>query len=1617
MFVSSTRWTFLLLILIAGNALADTNYNPFLNIQEPIVCSANTTRHFISLDQHTALIRFEDLIPGADYHLFVSPARPDRRCLPAVSTTTLKDRLKLVEPDVYFFKALDTALELVITGSACHPDQYIALSIDEIIDQANILSATPQGIEINTDEYSVEELIETVFIGGDCFQVEPGSIRYKGDNEEESIGFFSNGMDALNMEEGIILSTGRVTRAVGPNERFNTGSWMSGTANDPDLRQLLTGNYDLKDRASLEFKFTPTSEMISFEFVFASEEYCEYVNSAYNDVFGFFISGPGINGPFSDNGENIAFVPGSNDYISINSINHFQNQLYFNNNIPISQHDELPLSLSCPELENVPGVASSFLEFDGFTNVMTAMAQVIPCETYHIRLVISDVQDASFDSAVFLKANSFSGGNTAQISVDVPGFDGDELTEDCTEGYFRFDRTNEDLSEDVVIHFDVSGLSTATAGVDYEALPDSIIIPAGEPYYNLPIFAYHDDLIEGTENILLDMEVPCSCENPYSVIYLRDADPLVAEDTDILFCEGQSELVSANFSGGVGKVSYLWNTGDTLGELPVLTTQDTEYSVTITDQCGKTVSAVHRIIITPEPTATLSGETILCENIPVGNLPITLTGNAPWSLEYTLNGLPKGSFVGILNNNFQLSVNTPGTYMVTAVSSQNCVGTAAGSGTVNEINLEITEAMDPLTCPGAADGALMVSGDGGSMPYNFSWENGSVGSVNSSLDSGQYQVTLTDANGCQTVREFPVILDPEMPQVSIAPAGILTCDSTEISLSANASTGPIYLYLWETANGNIQSGVSSLNPMVSEPGDYRLDVINTNTGCRQADTLTVTQDISPPDAVVLVQGPQTLTCNETTTILDATSSRPFGEVTYTWSTENGYLDPANINHPIPEIDSAGLYQLLLTNTKNGCTSSLNTLINLDVTAPNPIILTPAELTCLDTVRQLDATTSSVQGMPEYIWTTTDGDLLNGATGLTPEIGAPGTYHLEILDTDNGCVAQQSVIVTQNILSPVSEIIPPDEVLDCNTFTLTLDGGNSSQGDDFIFAWNTDNGVISGSSSDLIASVTAPGDYQLVVTDQRNGCTASASTTALQNLVAPVANITVEGSDILTCEFPSTNISAVESTGENTLAYRWFTNDGALVADQENQMENEILLPGMYQLEVMDMVNACIDQTEVMIMEDKKLPLVMIATPPELNCYEDVITISGDGSTQGIDYISTWTSSNGNITGGLNDLKTEVDQPGTYQLSILNLDNGCSNTETVIVNENRTEPVAMISPVTEMLDCNTFEINLSAIGNLLDNYVFEWRTTDGNILGDISLENVSVDAAGTYELVVTDTENGCQADAVELVEMNENRPESIEFEIQNPDCYGETGSLAILGVTGGEGPYLFSLDIFDDEIFYSDTSYQNLESGEFIVTVLDFNGCKLTESARVVGVPELMVTTEPRYEVRLGESQKLNVIVNFPDFRIDSILWQPNDDNLCINCYDPVVQPLEDTYYTVSVIDENGCTASAQTVVVVDKERRVYIPNAFSPNGDGQNEGLTVFTDLLSVKQVNTLQIFSRWGEKLFENNNFQPNQEGEGWNGFFGNEKMMSGVYVYFAEVEFIDGHREIFKGDVTLFR
>ncbi len=203
-------------------------------------------------------------------------------------------------------------------------------------------------------------------------------------------GLFFNGGSLLGIENGVILTTGQASYATNTN---NIASGLSRPipndlehtliTEDPDLEQL----QDALDGVSIfEFDVVISKSLLEFEFVFASEEYPNWVGSQFNDVFGFFISGPGIEGEFSNEAKNIAIVPGTDEFISVNTINHLDNSQFFN----------------WGGGQN----GGTNLTYGGYTDVLKVSCPVICGETYHIKIAISNVNDDNLDSAIFLKEGS-----------------------------------------------------------------------------------------------------------------------------------------------------------------------------------------------------------------------------------------------------------------------------------------------------------------------------------------------------------------------------------------------------------------------------------------------------------------------------------------------------------------------------------------------------------------------------------------------------------------------------------------------------------------------------------------------------------------------------------------------------------------------------------------------------------------------------------------------------------------------------------------------------------------------------------------------------------------------------------------------------------------------------------------------------------------------------------------------------------------------------------------------------------------------------------------------------------------------------------------------------------
>ena len=179
-----------------------------------------------------------------------------------------------------------------------------------------------------------------------------------------------------------------------------------------------------------------------------------------------------------------------------------------------------------------------------------------------------------------------------------------------------------------------------------------------------------------------------------------------------------------------------------------------------------------------------------------------------------------------------------------------------------------------------------------------------------------------------------------------------------------------------------------------------------------------------------------------------------------------------------------------------------------------------------------------------------------------------------------------------------------------------------------------------------------------------------------------------------------------------------------------------------------------------------------------------------------------------------------------------------------------------------------------------------------------------------------------------------------------------------------------------------------------------------------------MTVDPQVAVQLGESYQVDATVNVPTSEISQITWTPPIWLSCDTCLSTSIDtPLHSQLYHILVVTTAGCRDDAPLLLRVNKQVNVYIPNIFSPNDDGENDGFTVFADTRGVKQIKTFQIYDRWGEQVFVRENFQPNDPTLGWDGRYRGQDMNPAVFVYYAVVEFIDGQEVLFKGDVTVKR
>lgn len=830
----------------------------------------------------------------------------------------------------------------------------------------------------------------------------------------------------------------------------------------------------------------------------------------------------------------------------------------------------------------------------------------------------------------------------------------------------------------------------------------------------------------------------------------------------------------------------------------------------------------------------------------------------------------------------------------------------AGGGA---LGVSITNVMD-VSCLGGNDGSATAEGTGGSGNYSYNWSSGDMTATATNLTADMYTVTVTDmSNGATETADVDIDQPNSEVMVSIIAQQNIDCNNPVGSATANGNGGTgMISYNW--SNGN-SGQTTTLNA-----GPFTVTATDAN-GCTNTASGTITEDTTAPaaDAGMTMQ----IDCNNAMVTLQGSGSMG-AEFSYNWVATNGGNIVNGATTLTPTVDAAGNYTLTVSNNNNGCTSSDMTSVIGDATPPTAEAGPSMQIDCNNMTVTLQGS-GSTGGQFSYNWTATNGgNIVSGGNTATPIVNAGGTYTLTVTNNDNGCTNSDVTTVTEDTAAPTANA-GPSMTLSCTSTIVTLDGTASTQG--MNYAWTTVDGNIVNGANSQTPTVDSPGTYDLVVTNPNNGCSSTVSSVVVaDDTVAPIANA---GSDMeLSCTVATVTLDGTGSSGSN-LSYNWSTINGNIVSGG-NTATPTVNASGLYTLTVTNNDNGCTDTDDVTVTENASAPIADAGSSMTLTCAVTSVTLNGSGSSQGANFSYQWTTINGNIVSGANTLMPEVDAAGQYCIEVTDLNNGCTSMACVIVNEDTQAPIVNIAPPNE-LDCLNACIMLDGTGSSQGaQFLYQW--TGPNIVSGENTLTPEVCSAGTYELFITDLNNGCTASATVDVTENANIP-SLSVNISgNLNC--NNSSVVITAMTSASNP---SFSWTGPNGFTSNVSNPSVSvAGVYDVIVTDNdNGCTATVQAIV------SETTPPTATI----SSQTNVDCNGQNTGSATVTASGGAGNFSYLWSSGGMMDTETGLtagmYTVTVTDDDQCTATA-TVTITEPTALTVNASATAVSSAGANDG-------------------------------------------------------------------------------
>ncbi len=1336
--------------------------------------------------------------------------------------------------------------------------------------------AFAQLMEVTNDApFNAENLVSNIFLGNG---VEVVNIEYIG--SDGSVGFFKNGQNAVGLERGIVMTTGNAVSSGSDIGVDGIGSQLASvnslsTFTDTDLNTI-AGGVGVNNLTKYIITFIPISDTLQFRYVFGSEEYPEYVCSQYNDVFGFFISGPGISGPYENNAENIAKIPGTNLPVTINNVN--PGVVGANGTGENCSPPNGSLAYSSLYVNNDNSLNNPV--YDGMTTVFTAEAIVQPCQEYTIKLVICDVGDNAWDSGVFLEAKSF-GTGSVDIEVSTVSLDG-TVTEGCTEGAVSFSVPSP-VSEDYQIDYQILG--EAENGVDYVEIPLDLVIPAGDSSLVIPIVALEDGLDEGIESIIFDIQKNI-CKRDTVYVHIRDNEIIPPElGDDITSCRGDSVQLDGTvpvevpppptFSSTDPLViqptnSAIFSDVFVFGVLPPTLGPGVIQSICIDSLSHRWIDDLDIYLISPggqfiELTTDNGGDggnglgmdfylnTCFTEDalVPINYNPLGGNNQAPPdAVPFTGNWLPEGVWSDLWDSENP----TNGTWSLQLIDDTNgLVGTLHNwSITFNPV-YEVSYKWEPaigLTCADCPN------------------------PLANPIATTTYTLTATDSYGCEVIDQITVEVQDKLPSPTVFCNEVL---ENVISIGWEAVDGATDYEIsvdggdWEPANGNLLHTVNNIP--LSTTVSFEVRAIGSCAGEIGSIQCTTPACISPQLNISVLTD---VSCNggsDGSVVFDISGgTSPFVFALNEESNNTGVFAGLSANdYEIEVLDS------------NLCGTSLAFSIKEPeaMTSQKQVL---NQVSCFGGTNG-SATLEVTGGQTPYNFEW--GDL---QTDSIAQSLSAGIHIVRVTDT-GGCILYDTIEIEE----------PPLLELEMNAISVSCPGSEDGNAivnptggtGPYTIQWDSNAEMQTRDTAYFLKG----GEYFVEVIDFK-GCTADGSVIVEENedlfLMTSLTDATCNG------VFDGTaTVHALGGSGVFT--YLW--NDPL----QQTDSLATGLTVGDYNVEVSDS-NGCTDTVFVSISAPNPIGIdVQTVSPSCFGSNDGQVQLSVNGGTPIYSY-------NWHDIGVGDGLRNDLSE-GDYTVTISDI-NSCF--EEVSFSIISPDPIEISLETSEMSCFGGNDANATAFpsGGTGD-YNFQWD--DSALQQTPSAQGLM---AGIYSVTVSD-ENNCEAYGnIEILPAQEIQ---VQVDITSPLCNSDNSGAAIISSSGGAGQYSYLW-----ELGSADSIRNDLATGTYLLTITDAKGCEVIESF-TLSEPEPLsmafdITPSGCNGLQGGSITAMPIGGTSPY----TYKWGTGEET-------PLIENLSSGNYEITLTDSNDCLLF-DTVTVLEPDEIIAEINGHNINCAGGTDG-------------------------------------------------------------------------------